>query len=358
MSETLDTTKAEAFAERMLGAINDASVVLMTSIGQRTGLFDAMAGLSPSTSAGIATAAGLDERYVREWLGALVTGSVVDYDPAGATYSLPAEHAAFLTRAAGPDNLGAVAAYVPMLASVEDAVVECFRHGGGVPYSAYPRLQELLRDDTGAVFDATLVDSTLPLVAGLVDRMRAGIEVADVGCGAGHAINVMAEAFPRSSFVGYDLSEEGIAMARREADALGLANVRFELNDVAELDEPDRFGLITAFDAIHDQVRPAQVLSAIANALAPGGTFLMVDFAASSKLEDNIGHPLGPTLYTFSTLHCMTVSLAHGGAGLGTVWGEQKALEMLADAGLGDVAVERVESDLFNNYYVAKRWPT
>jgi hypothetical protein len=105
-------------------------------------------------------------------------------------------------------------------------------------------------------------------------------------------------------------------------------------------------------------VRPAQVLSAIANALAPGGTFLMVDFAASSKLEDNIGHPLGPTLYTFSTLHCMTVSLAHGGAGLGTVWGEQKALEMLAEAGLGDVAVERVESDLFNNYYVARRWPT
>jgi hypothetical protein len=242
MSETLDTTKAEAFAERMLGAINDASVVLMTSIGQRTGLFDAMAGLSPSTSAGIATAAGLDERYVREWLGALVTGSVVDYDPAGTTYSLPAEHAAFLTRAAGPDNLGAVAAYVPMLASVEDAVVECFRHGGGVPYSAYPRLQKLLRDDTGAVFDATLVDSTLPLVAGLVDRMREGIEVADVGCGAGHAINVMAQAFPRSSFVGYDLSDEGIAMARREAHALGLANVRFEVKDVAELDEPDRFG--------------------------------------------------------------------------------------------------------------------
>jgi SAM-dependent methyltransferase len=355
MSETLDTTKAEAFAERMLGAINDASIVLMTSIGQRTGLFDTMAGLPPSTSAAIAAAAGLDERYVREWLGALVTGGVIEYEPAGTTYALPAEHAALLTRAAGPDNLGAFAAYIPMLAGVEDAVVECFRRGGGVPYEAYPRLQELLREDTGAVVDATLIDSTLPLVPGLVERLREGIEVADVGCGAGHAVNVMAQAFPRSRFTGYDLSEQGIALARHEAEAFGLENARFDVKDVATLDERGRFGLITAFDAIHDQARPAEVLAAIAAALAPAGTFLMVDFAASSKLEENVDHPLGPTLYTFSTLHCMTVSLAEGGAGLGTVWGEQTALRMLAEAGFDDVAVERLEGDLFNNYYVARR---
>jgi SAM-dependent methyltransferase len=355
MSETLDTTKAEAFAERMLGAINDASVVLMTSIGQRTGLFDTLAGLPSSTSAEIAAAAGLDERYVREWLGGLVTGGVIDYDPAGATYALPAEHATFLTRAAGPDNMAAFAAYIPMLASVEDAVVDCFRHGGGVPYSSYPRLQELLSEDSGAVFDATLIDSTLPLVPGLVERLRDGIEVADAGCGGGHAINLMAQAFPRSRFTGYDLSEQGIAIARREAESLGLENASFEVKDVATLDEPGRFGLICAFDAIHDQARPAQVLSAIAAALAPGGTFLMVDFAASSNLEENVAHPLGPTLYTFSTLHCMTVSLAEGGAGLGTVWGEQTALRMLAEAGFGDVSVKRAEGDLFNNYYVARR---
>jgi SAM-dependent methyltransferase len=355
MSETLDTTKAEAFAERMLGAINDASVVLMTSIGQRTGLFDTLAGLPSSTSAEIAAAAGLDERYVREWLGGLVTGGVIDYDPAGATYALPAEHATFLTRAAGPDNMAAFAAYIPMLASVEDAVVDCFRHGGGVPYSSYPRLQELLSEDSGAVFDATLIDSTLPLVPGLVERLRDGIEVADAGCGGGHAVNLMAQAFPRSRFTGYDLSEQGIAIAGREAESLGLENASFEVKDVATLDEPGRFGLICAFDAIHDQARPAQVLSAIAAALAPGGAFLMVDFAASSNLEENVAHPLGPTLYTFSTLHCMTVSLAEGGAGLGTVWGEQTALRMLAEAGFGDVSVKRVEGDLFNNYYVARR---
>jgi SAM-dependent methyltransferase len=355
MTETLDAARAEAFGERMLGALNDAALILLASLGQRTALFDTMAELAPSTSAQIADQAGLQERYVREWLGGMVASGVVEYDPGEGTYHLPAEHAAALTRAAGPNNMGAFAAYVPVLASVEDEVAECFRTGGGVPYSSYPRLQEVMAEDTGAVFDATLIDATLPLSPGLVDRLREGIDVADVGCGAGHAINVMAKEFPNSRFVGYDVSEDGIARARRDAQELGLQNARFEVRDLAALDEPGEYDLISAFDAIHDQAEPAKVLRAIAEALTPEGTFLMVDFAASSKLEDNVDHPVGPTLYMFSVLHCMTVSLAQDGAGLGTVWGEQKAVEMLGEAGFSDVQVERVDGDPFNNYYVAKR---
>lgn len=164
MIETVDATRAEAFGERMLGALNDASLILLTSLGQRTALFDTMAELPPSTSAQIADRAGLQERYVREWLGGMVVSGVVDYDPGEGTYHLPVEHAAALTRAAGPNNMGAFAAYVPVLASVEDEVAECFRIGGGVPYSSYPRLQEVMAEDTGAVFDATLIDATLPSV--------------------------------------------------------------------------------------------------------------------------------------------------------------------------------------------------
>ena len=355
MTETLDTAKAEAFGERMLGALNGAALILMASLGQRTGLFDTMAELPPSTSAEIATAAGLQERYVREWLGAMVVSGVVDYDPAQTTYSLPAEHAAGLTRAAGPNNLAGVAAYVPVLATVEGEVAESFRTGGGVPYSSYPRFQEVMAEDTGAVADATLVDVTLPLVPGLVDRLRDGAEVADVGCGSGHAINVMAKAFPESRFVGYDVSDEGIARARREAEELGLRNASFEVQDLVALDEPGKYALVTAFDAIHDQAKPAEVLAAIADALAPDGTFLMVDFAASSNLEENVDNPLAPALYMFSVLHCLTVSLAQDGAGLGTVWGEQKAVEMLGEAGFTDVEVKRIDEDPFNNYYVARR---
>ena len=354
MTVAADENRAEAFAERLVGALNESALILMASLGHRLALFDTMDALPPATSDQIAEAAGLQERYVREWLGAMVVSGVVEYDAAGATYSLPAGHAAVVTRAAGPNNLAGVAAYVPVLAAVEHEVAECFRTGGGVPYSSYPRLQQVMAEDTGAVFDATLIDATLPLVSGLPGRLREGIAVADLGCGSGHAINLMAKAFPASRFVGYDLSEEAIGRATAEAAELGLENARFAVKDLATLDEPGTYDLITAFDVVHDQARPAQVLERIARALAPEGTFLMVDFAASSSLEENLDHPLAPTLYMFSVLHCMTVSLAQNGAGLGTLWGEQTALQMLHEAGFAEVRVERVEADPFNNYYVCR----
>ncbi|MDQ3894215.1 MAG: transcriptional regulator, partial [Actinomycetota bacterium] len=127
MTETVNKAKAEAFAERLLGTLNDASLILLTSLGHRTRLFDTMADLPPSTSAEIADAAGLHERYVREWLGGMVVSGVIEYDPAAQTYRLPAEHGAALTRAAGPNNVGAYASFVPILASVEDEVADCFR---------------------------------------------------------------------------------------------------------------------------------------------------------------------------------------------------------------------------------------
>ena len=354
-TQELDAAKAEAFAGRMGEVMNGASLALMASIGHQTGLFDTMADLPPSTSQQIAEAAGLNERYVREWLGAMTTGGVVEYDGAGATYSLPPEHAASLTRAAGPDNIARWMQFIPFLALVEDGIIESFRNGGGVPYGAFPKFTKLTAETSAQVFNATLIDVTLPLVPGLVDQLKAGIDVADVGCGSGHAINLMAQAFPNSRFIGYDFSDEGIAAGRAEAAALGLSNAEFEVKDAATLDGARQFDLITVFDAVHDQARPADMLTGIAAALKPGGTFLCVDVAASSDVAENIEHPLGPFLYAISTMHCMTVSLALDGEGLGTVWGEQKARQMLADAGFNDVQVERVEGDIINNYYIARK---
>ncbi len=351
----LDQAKTEAFAGQMVGILNGGMLSLMTSIGHQTGLFDKMATLAPSTSAEIAGAAGLNERYVREWLGAMVVGGIVSYAPANRTYQLPAEHAASLTRAAGPGNLAAMTQFVPLMGNVEEDVLRSFRQGGGVPYSSFPRFQQLMREDSAAIFDATLIDVTLPMVPGVIERLRAGIDVADVACGAGHAINLMAKAFPKSKFTGYDFSEDGLATARAEAAATGLTNARFELKDVATLDGSSGFDLITVFDAIHDQAQPRRVLRGIADALRPGGAFLCVDVAASSNLEDNIQHPLGAGLYAISTMHCMTVSLALDGEGLGAMWGEHKALELLREAGFKNVDVKKVEGDIFNNYYVATK---
>jgi SAM-dependent methyltransferase len=201
------------------------------------------------------------------------------------------------------------------------------------------------------VYDAALVDRIIPLVPGLNDRLRAGIQAVDIGTGQGHAVNVLAKAFPRSGFQGVDISETGIAAARQQAAAMGLANTTFDVLDSAELD--GSYDLITAFDVIHDLARPTRTLAAVASALKPSGVFLMGDMASSSKLEENLDLPLGPTLYFFSVFYCMMVSLGEGGEGLGTMWGEQTARRMLAEAGFRDVRTHTVEGDILNVYYVA-----
>ena len=350
-----DKAKAESFAGYTVGLLNSGFLILMISIGHKTGLFDTMATLEPSTSEQIARKAKLNERYVREWLGAMVTGKVIEYESSNGTYKLPAEHAAAITRAAGIDNLATTAQYLSLCGEVEDQVADCFRKGGGVPYSAYPRFTKLMSEGSSKVQDARLVDTILPLVDGLVDRLREGISVLDVGCGSGHAINLMAKAFPNSKFIGYDFSKKAIAAAKAEAKRLQLQNARFAAKDVATLNEPKRYDLITAFDSIHDQAKPTKVLKAISKGVQPDGVFLLVDVAASSNLQENLQHPLGPFLYSVSTMHCMTVSLAYRGEGLGTVWGEQLAKQKLREAGFKSVEVRRVLGDILNNYYVARK---
>ena len=351
---TFSEEKAGAFAEKMIGILNASALALQASIGHQTGLFDAMSSLEPATSQDIADAAGLNERYVREWLGAMVTGGVVEYDAGSGTYRLPPEHAAFTTRAAGPNNFANMMQFMALLGEVEQPVIECFRKGGGVPYSAYPRFQKLMAENSAAVHDAALIDGILPMVDGIIARLEAGIDVADVGCGQGHAVNLMAKAFPNSRFTGFDFSSEGIEAGTAEAKELGLTNATFVERDASNLGVTDAFDFVTAFDAIHDQAKPAEVLGGIAKALRAGGTFLMVDVRASSHVHENIDHPIGPFLYTASTMHCMTVSLALGGAGLGTAWGEQLARSMLLDAGFTKVDIKHIDVDIANSYYIAK----
>ena len=177
----------------------------------------------------------------------------------------------------------------------------------------------------------------------------------DVGCGRGRAINLMAREYPHSKFTGYDFSQEGITAAKEEAKKLGLTNVVFEIKDAISINEPEKYSLITAFDTIHDQAQPTKVLKAIYNSLRKDGVFLMQDIAASSALHENIENPLAPALYSVSTMHCMTVSLAYNGEGLGTMWGKEKAVQMLLDAGFTSVEVKKVEGDIMNYYYIANK---
>jgi 2-polyprenyl-3-methyl-5-hydroxy-6-metoxy-1,4-benzoquinol methylase len=354
MTTQIDEAKVEAFAGHVLQALNAASTVMLSGVAHRTGLFDAMAKLPAATSEEIAGKARLNERYVREILGGLVLGGFVQYDPSAGTYLLPPEHAALLTREAGPDNLAYFTQYHARLAEVEPQVVEATRTGGGVPPEAYPWFTELQSGETGPYFEAALVEAVLPFVPGITERLQAGIDVLDVGTGSGHAVNVMARAFPESSFLGIDVSQDAVDMARKEAADLGLANASFEVRDAIGI-EPEAWDLITAFDVIHDLARPRDVLASIATGLREGGTFLMGDIAGSSNLEENLEHPLGSTLFFFSTFYCMTTSLAQGGEGLGTVWGDQKARELLAEAGFSHVELNQIEGDPIHACYVSRK---
>ena len=345
----------EDFASELLAALNHGALCLMVSVGHRTGLFDVMSGLAPATSAQIAQRSGLNERYVREWLGAMVTGRIVEVDPASSMYTLPAGHAALLTRAAGADNMAVFAQYIGLLGHVEDDIVECFKNGGGVPYSSFPRFHEVMAEDSGQSVLSSLDTHVLPLVPGLVERLAQGIAVLDVGCGSGRILNKLASGYPASRFVGMDFSDEAITSARQEAAEKGLRNVEFQIADLSTFDEtapPAAFDLITTFDAIHDQAKPLNVLKGIRRALKPDGVYLMQDISGTSHVHKDIDHPIGTFLYTVSCMHCMTVSLAQGGEGLGAMWGEEKTRQYLRDAGFTMVVTHKLAHDIQNNWYV------
>ncbi len=355
ISAEMDQAKVEAFTEKLLGILSGGALSLMISIGHRTGLFDTLAKLPPSTSKKIAEKADLDERYVREWLAAMTTGGIIEYDPLERTYALPAEHASLVARSAVPLNIASTMQFTSVLGGVEDQLVECFRNGGGVPYEKFHRFHEVMAEESAQTVVAALEDHILPLGDGLVEKLERGIDVLDVGCGSGRAICAMAKTFPKSRFTGFDICEDAVTAARAEANRRGLKNVQFEQRDVTNLGQPTKFDLVTAFDAIHDQAQPQIVLLEIHAALKPGGTFLMQDILASSYLEKNLDNPLASFLYSISTMHCMTVSLAQGGAGLGTCWGRELAESMLRDAGFDDVRVEKLPHDEMNYYYLANK---
>lgn len=350
-----DRMRSEKFMEKMISILNSGALNLMLSVGHRTGLFDVMDGLQPSTSTEIAERTGLNERYVREWLGAMVTGGIVTMEPETGKFSLPPEHSSWLTRKAAPNNLAVGTQWMSVLGSVEDNIVECFRKGGGVPYEKYNRFHEVMAEESHQTVIVPLVDEILPLEEGLIAKLESGIEVLDVGCGSGFAIAEMARRFPASRFTGYDLSDEAIKLGNSMIRNGKLTNAKLEVMDVTTISEHGKYDLITTFDAIHDQAKPDAVLKNIYNALKEDGIYFMQDIAGSSHVHKNMEHPVAPFLYTISCMHCMSVSLSQNGMGLGAMWGKELAFEMLQDAGFSDIQLKELPHDPLNYYYIIRK---
>ncbi len=360
-AHSISIDESEAFADKIMNALNGGALAVMISLGHRSGLFEALSRTENATSAELAALSKLNERYVREWLGAMACAGIVEVDSSGKLFTLPAERRPLLTKAGGSDNMAGFMQYVGMFGQVEDGILNCFKHGGGLRYAEFERFHEIMAEDSGQSTLSSLFDVILPIVPGIEARLRQGTNVLDLGCGRGKALLAMAKQFPSSRFTGFDLCEPPLAEARAEAKTLGLTNVVFEQLDASKLNqdfEPGavaRFDFITTFDAIHDQAHPDVVLKNIYAALKPGGHYLMQDIDASSNVNNNLSHPMGTFLYTVSTMHCMSVSLADNGLGLGAMWGREKARELLGQAGFSGVIEHTLPHDPQNRYYVMSK---
>lgn len=362
----MDQEKQAAFGSRLTDILNHGALNLALALGYQLKIFDVMADMDqPVSCADLAQAAGLHPRYVQEWLGIMCTGQVIELRNIGteeAVYFLPPEHAALLIRKSGTSNMGVYTREIPLLTQIAMArVAEDFSRGEGIPYEAYPRFQAFMAQLSHAKHRQVLISHFLPGVeqGALVARMEKGIRVCDLGCGQGIALHLMAEHFPASAFTGIDNDAPAIETARIRAAETGLKNITFLAKDAASLqNDPDFFqayDYITAFDAIHDQSRPLEALKAVRHMLAPGGVFSMVDIDAASDVAGNLDHPMGPFLYTVSLMHCMPVGLADRGMGLGMMWGRDRAVSLLTQAGFTRIQVLEMDHDPFNVHYLCRQ---
>lgn len=343
--------KQEAFAAKLLSDTSAAMTTLLASVGDRLGLFKDLATNGPATSAELATRSGINERYAREWLGGMTTAGYLDYDPRSNRFMLPPEHAPALAEESGPLFFGGFHEMVTAMTLVADRVIESFRYGDGVPQSAYPeQFWEGAERATAVWFENFLVQQWLAAIPDARAKLDRGALVADVGCGRGRALIKLAQAFPESRYVGFDVFEPMIDQATRNAVAAGVGDrVRFEMRDASK-GLPEKFDVITTFDVVHDSVHPVKLLESIRAGLKDDGIYICLDVNCSDKLEENIG-PIGAMAHAFSVMYCLTTSLANGGAGLGALgFHEQEVNRMCKEAGFRTVVRVPIENP-FNNLY-------
>lgn len=351
--------KTDLFCRKLSDILNYGALNAAMGIGYASGAFEALATFDePAPCESIALQGGFDERYLQEWLGVMVTGGIVEVVEEGNTelYFLPKEYVPMLTQRGGNANLGVYTQEIPLLAnSVLNEVIAGMRSGEGIDYEQYQPFYAFMEELANAKHEQVLVDTFLPSVLGgvIVARLKQGIHVCDIGCADGLVLHLMAEAFPASTFVGFDISEKQIKKAQKRVEELGLTNIEFKVQDAAaEVVEAEQFDYIMAFDSIHDQTRPFEALRNIQLMLKEGGVFSMVDIAASSSVAKNKNHPMGPFLYTVSLMHCLPVGLVNDGMGLGMMWGKEKALELCSIAGFSSVEVHDIPEDGFNVHYL------
>ena len=332
--ENFDRARAAALARQVGIDFGAALTVALAFIGDRLGLFKLLAGGEPMTSVQVAKRAGLNERYVREWTATMAAAGYLEYRPSDATFRMTPEQAMVLARDDNTFFTAGAFQYAVACYRQIGKLTDAFRNGGGVPFGDFGTdIVEGIERLFHCGYEAWVADEWIPALPSLKATLDDGGEVAEVGCGAGQCIVPVAMAFPNSKFTGFDVDSTSLARAREKAERMGVADrVIFEQVPAEQIPDVERFDLVMAFNCIHDMANPRGALAGIRRALKRGGVLLWSEADMADRLEENLT-PAGRTIYGASTMHCMTVSLAQGGEGLGAVIGKSLARDLAVEAG-------------------------
>jgi len=343
--------KLNEFLGKAIGDLGAAMSAVLVLIGDELGLYAALAE-APLTSGELADRTGTSERYVREWLANQAAGGYVEYDSASDRYHLSEEQALCLANPDGPVDLPGGYSVVEDLFHVKDRAVENFRGGTGMEWGEHhPCLFRGTERFFRSGYNASLLTEWLPALDGAVEKLEAGGRAADIGCGHGVTTILMAQAFPKSQFVGIDYHDASIETARAHAASAGVTNARFEVADATSY-QGDGYDLIAFFDCLHDMADPAGAARHARDSLDPDGHCLLVEPAAGDSVSDNL-NPVGRVFYGASTLICVPVSLAQQGPALGAQAGERRLAEVMMTGG-GFTRFRRAAETPFNLVFEAR----
>jgi 2-polyprenyl-3-methyl-5-hydroxy-6-metoxy-1,4-benzoquinol methylase len=334
----MDEAKLEQFMGKAVTDLSAAATVLLMTIGEKLGLYRALADSGPVTPSELAAKTGLTERYLREWLSNQATTGYVTYDPGTGQFELPEEQAFALANEDSPVYLGGVFDVLGAMWSAEDKIADVFCNGGGLGWhEQHPRLFSGTERFFRPGYRAFLTTAWIPALSGVEDKLRSGASVADVGCGHGASTIVMAQAYPNSTFAGFDYHDASIDAARKTASAAGVADrVTFEV--AAAKDYAGGYDLICFFDCLHDMGDPVGAARHARESLNNGGTVLLVEPFATDDLKDSIGSPVAAMFYAASTMLCTPASLSQEvGLGLGAQAGEERLREVFTEAGFSSL---------------------
>lgn len=353
--ENFDRSRAAALARQVGIDFGAALTVALAFIGDRLGLLKLLAGGEPMTSAQIAQRARVNERYVREWAATLAAAGYLEYRPADATFRMSPEQAMVLAREDNTFFIGGAFQYAVACYRQIGKLTEAFRSGGGVPFTEFgPDIVEAIERLFHCGYEAWVAEQWIPAVPALKAKLDAGAEVAEVGCGAGQCVVPVARAFPNSRFTGFDVDATSLRRARVKAASAGvLDRLTFAQIPAEKIPDADRFDLVMAFNCIHDMANPRGALAGIRRALRPEGILMWSEAEASDNLEENLT-PVGRTMYGASTMHCMTVSLAQGGEGLGAVIGKNLARDLANEAGFASFEQLPIKNP-FHQIFIARK---